>query len=90
MGEVRPLQAGTARHGGSLWGHGQRCPVVVQVFCSGDMHEFRTDIHNLLGSATQSDSTNPLGVDNTCLRQLLDRHVPLCDVLSRTVHLLLG
>ena len=42
-----------------------------------DMHEFRTDVHNLLGSATQSDSTDPLGVYNTCLRQLLDRHAPL-------------
>ena len=39
-----------------------------------DMHDFRTDVHNLLGSATQSDSTDPLGVYNTCLRQLLDRH----------------
>ena len=37
---------------------------------------------NLLGSATQSDSTDPLGVYNTCLRQLLDRHAPL---VTRTV-----
>ena len=28
------------------------------------MHDFRTDVHNLLGSATQSDSTDPLGVCN--------------------------
>ena len=42
-----------------------------------DIHDFRTDGHNLLGSATQSDSTYPLGVYNTCLRQLLDRHAPL-------------
>ena len=42
-----------------------------------DMHDFRTDVHNLLGSATQSDSTDPLGVYNTCLRQLIDRHAPL-------------
>ena len=41
------------------------------------MHEFRTDVHNLLGSATQSNSTNPLGVYNACLRQLLNRHAPL-------------
>ena len=41
-----------------------------------DMHGFRTDVHNLVGSATQSDSTDPLGVYNTCLRQLLDRHAP--------------
>ena len=27
-----------------------------------DMHDFRTHVHNLLGSATQSDSTDPLGV----------------------------
>ena len=42
-----------------------------------DMHDFRMDVHNLLGSATQSDSTDPLGVYNTCLHQLLDRHAPL-------------
>ena len=42
-----------------------------------DMLDFRTDVHNLLRSATQSDSTDPLGVYNTCLRQLLDRHAPL-------------
>ena len=47
-----------------------------------DMHDFRMDVHNLLGSATQSDSTDPLGVYNTCLRQLLDRHAPL---VTRTV-----
>ena len=47
-----------------------------------DMHGFRTDVHSLLGSATQSDSTDPLGVYNTCLRQLLDRHAPL---VTRTV-----
>ena len=46
------------------------------------MHDFRTAVHNLLGSATQSDSTDPLGVYNTCLRQLLDRHAPL---VTRTV-----
>ena len=46
------------------------------------MHDFRTDVHNLLGSATQSDSTDPLGVYNTCLRQLLHRHAPL---VTRTV-----
>ena len=37
-----------------------------------DMHGFRTDVHNLLGSATQSKSADPIGVYNTCLRQLLD------------------
>ena len=47
-----------------------------------DMHVFSTDVHNLLGSATQSNSTDPLGVYNTCLRQLLDRHAPF---LTRTV-----
>ena len=46
------------------------------------MHYFRTDVHNLIGSATQSDSTDPLGVYNTYLRQLLDRHAPL---VTRTV-----
>ena len=46
------------------------------------MHDFRTDAHNLLGSASQSDSTDQLGVYNTCLRQLLDRHAPL---VTRTV-----
>ena len=47
-----------------------------------DMYGFRTDVHNLLGSVTQPDSTDPLGVYNTCLRQLLDRHAPL---VTRTV-----
>ena len=46
------------------------------------MHDFRTDVHNLLRSATQSNSTDPLGVYNICLRQLLDRHAPL---VTRTV-----
>ena len=50
------------------------------------MHVFRTDFLNLLGSATQSNSTDPLGVYNTCLRQLLDRHAPLvaCTVIDCT------
>ena len=47
-----------------------------------DVHDFRTDVDNLLGSATQSNSTDPLGIYNTCLRQLLDRHAPL---VTRTV-----
>ena len=47
-----------------------------------DMHDFGTDVHNLLESATQSDSTDPLGVYNICLRQLLDPHAPL---VTRTV-----
>ena len=46
------------------------------------MHDFKTDVHNLLGSATQSNSTDPLSVYNTCLRQLLDHHAPL---VTRTV-----
>ena len=46
------------------------------------MHDFRTDVHNILGSATQSNSGDPLGVYNTCLHQLLDRHAPL---VTRTV-----
>ena len=46
------------------------------------MHDLRTDVRNLLGSATQSNSTDPLGVYNTCLHQLLDRHAPL---VTRTV-----
>ena len=41
-----------------------------------------TDAHNPLGSATQSKSADPLGVYNTCLRQLLDSHAPL---VTRTV-----
>ena len=41
-----------------------------------DIPDFRTDVHNLLESATQSDSTDPLGVFHTCLCQLLDRHAP--------------
>ena len=47
-----------------------------------DIHVFRTDVHNLLGSTTQSNSTDPLGVYNTCVRQLLDRYAPL---VTRTV-----
>ena len=41
------------------------------------MHDFRTDVHNLLGSATQSNSADRLGVYNICLRQLLDCHATL-------------
>ena len=41
-----------------------------------DMHDFRTDVYNLLGSAAQSNSTDPLDVYNTCLRQLLDCYAP--------------
>ena len=55
-----------------------------------DMHDYRTDVHNLLGSATQSDSIDPLGVFNTCLRRCLTAMPLLLHVLSRTVHLLLG
>ena len=47
-----------------------------------DMHDFRTDVHELLGSATQSNSTDPFGVYNTYLPQLFDRHAPL---VTRTV-----
>ena len=46
------------------------------------MHVFRTDVHNLLGSATQSNSTDPLSVYNTCLRQWLNCRAPL---VARTV-----
>ena len=46
------------------------------------MHYFRADVYNLFGSATQSNSTDPLGVYNIYLRQLLDRHAPL---VTRTV-----
>ena len=46
------------------------------------LDEFRTDVHNVLGSATQSKSTDPLDVYNTCLHHLLDRHAPL---VTRTV-----
>ena len=46
------------------------------------MYDFRTNVPYLLGSATQSNSTDSLGVYNTCLRQLLDRHDPL---VTRTV-----
>ena len=64
--------------------------IISQNTRANDIHDFRMDVHNLLGSATQSDSTDPLGVYNTCLRQLLDRHAPL---VTRTVtdrNLLLG
>ena len=42
-----------------------------------DMHVFRTDVQNLLGLVTQSNSSIPLSVYNTFLCQLLDRHAPL-------------
>ena len=51
--------------------------IISQNIRAIDMHDFRTDVHNLLGSATQSNPTDPLGVYNTCLCQLLDRHAPL-------------
>ena len=54
------------------------------------MHDFRTDVHNLLGSATQSNSTDPLGVYDTCLHKLLDRHAPRVTRTVMDVHLLLG
>ena len=41
------------------------------------MHDFRTDVYNLLRSAIQSNSADPLGVYNTCVRQLLDRDAPI-------------
>ena len=56
--------------------------IISRIIRAIDMHDIRTDVPNLLGSATQSNSTDPLGVYNTCLRQLLDRHVPL---VTRTV-----
>ena len=51
-----------------------------------DMHDFRIDVHNLLGSTTQSNSTDPRSVYNKCSRQLLDSHAPLvtCTVMDRT------
>ena len=56
--------------------------IISRIIRAIDMHDIRTDVPNLLGSATQSNSTDPLGVYNTCLRQLLDRHAPL---VTRTV-----
>ena len=49
---------------------------------SVDMYAFRTDLRNVLESATQSESADPLSVYNTCLRQALDHHAPL---VTRTV-----
>ena len=50
---------------------------------SVDMYAFRTDLRNVLESATQSESADPLSVYNTCLRQALNHHAPL--VITRTV-----
>ena len=61
---------------------GEKRKIISRNIGAIDMRDFRTDIPNLLGSATQSDSTDPLGVYNTCSRQLLDRHAPL---VKRTV-----
>ena len=47
-----------------------------------DMYAFRTDLHNVLESATQSESADPFSVYNTCLRQALDHPAPL---VTRTV-----
>ena len=49
---------------------------------SVDMYALRTDLRNVLESATQSESADPLSVYNTCLHQALDHHAPL---VSRTV-----
>ena len=51
-----------------------------------DMHDFRTDVHNLLGSATQSDSADPLGVFFTHVYASCLTAMPLLlHVLSRTL-----
>ena len=60
----------------------QKMKIISRNIGAIDMNDFRTDAHKLLGSATQSDSTDPLGVYNTCLRQLLDHHTPF---VTRTV-----
>ena len=55
-----------------------------------DMNDFRTGVHNLLGLATQSNSTDPLGVYSTCLHQLLDHHGPLVTRTVTDIHPLRG
>ena len=50
--------------------------IVLRNIRAIDMNVFRTQVHNLQRSATQSISTDPLSVYNTCLRQLLDCHAP--------------
>ena len=49
---------------------------------SVDMYAFRTDLLNVLESATQSESADSLSVYNTCFRQALDYHALL---VTRTV-----
>ena len=49
--------------------------VVVCVWCVADLR-------NVLESTTQSESADPLGIYNTCLRQVLDHHASL---VTRTV-----
>ena len=49
---------------------------------SVDMYAFRTDLRNVLESATQSESADPLSVYNTGLHQARDHHAPL---VTRTV-----
>ena len=44
---------------------------------SVDIHVFWTDVHNVLESATHSDSADPLSFCTMCLHQLLDHHAPL-------------
>ena len=49
-----------------------------------DMHDFRTDVHHLLGSATQSNSADPLGVCNTFMPAACPQ-CPSCHTYCRTV-----
>ena len=49
---------------------------------SVDMYALRTDLRNVLESATQSEWAGPLSVCNTCLHLALDHYAPL---VSRTL-----
>ena len=44
---------------------------------SVEMYALRTDLRNVLESATQSESADPVSVYNTCLHQALDHHALL-------------
>ena len=67
---------------------GEKKKIISRNIRDIDMHDFRTGVHNLLWSATQSNSTDPLGVYvyASCLTAM----PLLLHALSRTVHLLLG
>ena len=50
-----------------------------------DMHNFRTDVHILLRSCTQSNSTDPICVYNTCLRTVFTQFQLVTEDFVKTI-----